>query len=158
MTTDRKKATREQIAFAAADTICFFSPSPADLLDLQRREWLPVVDWINGNGCDFKTTDGIETPTLSGRTTAFLENRLNALTDEVFYAFCAVSGGCRSVILALAVLDGFITAERAFDLAVLEESYQNKIWRGDPDALMAREGRRKAVLEAAEKLKGKKNG
>ena len=158
MTANREKATREQIAFAATDTICFFSPSPADLFDLQRREWSPVVYWINGIGCDFKTTDSIKTPTLSGRTTAFLEDRLNALTDEAFYAFCAVSGGCRSVILALAVLDGFLTPERAFELSILEECYQNKIWREDEDALASREGRRKAVLAAAEKLKGNKNG
>ena len=158
MTANREKATREQIAFAVTDTICFFSPSPADLSDLQHREWSPVVDWINGIGCDFKTTDGFETPVLSGRTTAFLENRLNALTDEAFYAFCAVSGGCRSVILALAVLDGFLTPERAFELSILEECYQNKIWREDEDALASREGRRKAVLAAAEKLKGNKNG
>ena len=156
--TDREKATREQIAFAATDTICFFAPSPADLSDLQRREWKPVVDRINGFGCDFQITDGFEAPALSERTVAFLERRLNALTDDAFYAFCEVSGGCRSVILALAVLDGFTTAERAFELAILEETYQNKIWREDEDALASREGRRKSVLEAAEKLKGNKNG
>ena len=158
MTANREKATREQIAFAFTDTICFFSPSPADLSDLQRRKWQPVVDWINRSGCDFKTTDGFETPALSGRTTAFLEKRLNALTDEAFYAFCAVSGGCRSVILALAVLDGFLTPERAFELSILEECYQNKIWREDSDALASRTGRREAVLAAAEKLKGNQNG
>ena len=158
MTPERAKATREQIAFAATDTICFFAPSPADLSDLQRREWKPVIDRINGLGCDFKTTDGIVPPALSDRTVAFLERRLNALTDEAFYAFCEVSGGCRSVILALAVLDGFMTAERAFELAILEEAYQNIIWREDPEALASREDRRKAVLEAAVKLKGEENG
>ena len=158
MTPERVQATREQIAFAQTDTVCFFAPSPSDLADLQRREWQPVVDRINGRGCDFKTTDGIIPPALSERTVAFVKRRLNALTDDAFWAFCAVSGGCRSVILALAVLDGFMTADKAFDLSVLEESYQNKIWREDPDASTARENRRKAVLEAATKLKGKDNG
>ena len=156
--TDRLKATRDQIAFAATDTVCFFSLHPRELLDLQRREWQPVIDRINGLGCSFAPTTGLDVRPLSEKTEAFLEKRLNALSDEVFYAFCAVSGGCRSVILALAVLEGFITAERAFELSVLEESFQNKIWGEDEDALASGEGRRQSVLEAAEKLKGNKNG
>ena len=155
---DRSKLTQEQIAFAATDTICFFAPYPTDLSDLQRQEWLPVVNWINGLGCDFKTTDGFSASSLSERTIAFLEKRLTVLTDEELLAFCAVSGGCRSVILALAVLDGFLTPERAFELAVLEESFQNRFWKQDEEALAAREGRRQAVLEAAKKMKGNKNG
>ena len=155
---DRLKATQDQIAFAETDTICFFSSHPQELLDLQQREWQPVIEWVNGSGCAFKSTTGLDVPLLPDQTKAFLEKRLNALSDEAFYAFCAVSGGCRSVVLALAVLDGFITAERAFELAVLEESFQNKIWQEDGDALASREGRRQAVLEAAEKLKGNKNG
>lgn len=151
---DRSKITREQIAFAATDTICFFAPFPRDLRELQYREWQPMIDWINGFGCDFKASDGFEVRELSDQTKSFLEKRLNALSDEALCAFSAVSGGCRSVILALAVSDGIITPERAFDLAVLEEGYQNKIWREDPDASASREDRRNAVLEAAKKLKG----
>lgn len=155
MSEERLKKTQEQIAYAAADTICFFAPFPKDLRELQQKEWSPVIDWINGRGCDFKISEGLDVQSLSERTKEFLEKRLNLLSDESFWAFCAVSGGCRSVILALAVSDGFITAERAFDLAVLEESYQNRIWQEDPDALASREGRRQAVLDAAVKLKGK---
>ncbi|MBO4520119.1 MAG: hypothetical protein J5787_02820 [Alphaproteobacteria bacterium] len=151
---DRLKITQEQIAFAATDTICFFAPYPSDLSDLQHREWQPMIDWINGFGCDFKACDGFEVQNLSDQTKGILEKKLNALSDEALCAFCAVSGGCKSIILALAVSDGVITPERAFDLAVLEESYQNKIWQEDPDALASREGRRTAVLEAAKKLKG----
>lgn len=155
---DRSKMVREQIDFAASDTILFFAPYPEELRLMQAEEWRPVIDRINAAGCDFKPVDGLNVPPLTDRTQAYLANRLNALSDEELPAFCAVSGGCRSVILALAVLDDYLTPERAFDLAVLEESFQNKIWREDPDALVSREGRRKAVLEAACKLKGKENG
>lgn len=155
---DREKIIKEQIAFAATDTICFFSPYPEELLTLQREKWQPVIDRINAVGCDFKASVGLDVQNPSERTRAFLEKRLNALSDEALCAFAAISGGCRSVILALAVSDGAISAENAFDLAVLEESFQNKIWREDEDALASREGRRKSVLEAAEKLKGYKNG
>lgn len=158
MKIDRLKIAREQVAFAETDTICFFAPSPRDLNSLQRREWQPAIDWINGFGCDFKASESFAVQNLSDRTKTFLENRLKTLSDEALLSFCAVSGGCRSVILALAVLDGFMTADRAFDLAVLEESYQNRSWKQDEEALAARENRKKAVLEAAAKLKGNNNG
>ncbi|MBR1777807.1 MAG: hypothetical protein IJ752_04390 [Alphaproteobacteria bacterium] len=152
---DRLKRTQEQLAFAAADTVCFFAPYPEDLRCLQEQEWLPVIDWVNGLGCDFKPVLGLKVPPLSDRTQDFLQKRLNALSEDAFLAFCAVSGSCRSVILALAVSEGFLSAEQAFDLSVLEERFQNRFWPEEPDALASRNSRRQAVLEAAEKLKGK---
>lgn len=154
MQNNRVNAMRQQSDFAKTDTIRFFVSSPQALRDLQNREWLPVIEWINARGCDFTVYSGFEVQSLSDKTKDFLENRLSSLSDEAFYAFCAVSGGCRSVILALAVLDGFLTPQRAFELSMLEEDYQNKIWKQDEDALVSREGRRQSVLEAAEKLKG----
>ena len=151
---ERLKRTREQIEFAAADTVCFFAPYPAALTKLQQEKWQPVIDKINAAGCDFRPSTGFEVRPLSDRTKAFLEQRLNALSDEAFNAFCAVSGGCRSVILALHVLDGFLSADQAFDLAVLEETYQNRFWTADEEAAAARQNRRQAVIRVAGKLIG----
>ena len=151
---ERLKRTLEQIEFAAADTICFFAPYPAALTELQREKWLPAIDKINAAGCDFQPTSDFAVRPLPDRTKAFLERRLNALSDEAFDAFCAVSGGCRSVILACHVLDGFLPADQAFELAVLEETYQNQFWTADEEAAAARENRKKAVMTAAAKLKG----
>ena len=151
----RLKRLQEQIDFAATDTICFFSPYPATLMKLQQEKWQPVIDRINAEGCDFQSSSGLSVQPLSEKTKTFLANRLNALNDETFEAFCTVSGGYKSVILALNVLDGFLSAEEAFDLAVLEETYQNQFWRADDEAVTARENRKKAVIEACKKLKGK---
>ena len=156
----RIKAQRiqEQIDFAAADTICFFAPYPAELTALQRQKWLPLIDRINAGGAEFTTTEGLNVPDLSDKTKAFLKKRLEALNEDDFNAFCAVSGGCRSVILAFHVLDGFLSAEDAFELAVLEETYQNQFWKTDEDAVVARENRKRDVISAAEKMKGISNG
>ena len=158
MKADRIKIINDQIGFAATDTVCFRAPYPEELRQLQDREWMPVIKRMNDSGCDFKITDGLDVPDLSEKTMLFLEKRLNSLSDEALCAFAAVSGGCRSVILAFAVLDGFLSAERAFDLSVLEETFQNCFWNQDEEALTARENRKAAVVEAAKKLKGTENG
>ena len=154
MNNNRIKAISQQLDFAKTDTICFFSPFPEDLRKLQEKEWLPVINWVNSLGCEFKISQELVVREISSGTKDFLEKHLEAMSDEKLYAFCAVSGACRSVILALAVSKGFLTPQKAFDLAMLEESYQNKIWQEDEDALMSRLGRRQSVLDAAEKLKG----
>ena len=151
---ERLKRTQEQIEFAAADTVCFFAPYPAALTTLQREKWQPVIDRINAAGCDFQVSSEFAVHPLSDGTKDFLTRKLDALSDEAFDAFCSVSGGCRSVILALCVLDGVLPADQAFDLAVLEETYQNQFWTADEEAMAARENRKQAVIRAAEKLKG----
>ena len=156
--TDRSKIINEQTTFAATDTICFFSPEGGALHKMQEKEWTPVIEWINDLGCDFKVSEGFDVPPLTERTKSFLQKRLDAFPDEELEAFCAVSGGCRSVILALAAADGFLTAEQAFDRAILEERYHTLFWQDDEDAKISREGRKESVLRAAEKLKGCKNG
>ena len=85
-----------------------------------------------------------------------MKRRLDALDDDSFAAFCQASGGLKSVILALSVLDGDLTADQAFDLAVLEELFQNRFWKTDEDAVTARENRKRAVGDAFNRIKGEK--
>ena len=155
---DREKLINEQLSYAETDTVCFFAPNGDGLREMQEKEWSPVIAWINKAGCDFKVSEGFEVHSLTERTKNFLKARLDAFPDEELDLFCAVSGGCRSVILALAVTDGFLTPERAFETAILEERYHALFWADDEDARISREGRKDAVLKAAEKLKGCQNG
>lgn len=150
----RDKLIREQIEFSAADTLCFIMPRPAELAQIQREQWTPVIDAVNAAGCDFKMSETLAVPPVAKRTRDFLEKRLSALTDAELSAFCQVSGGCKSVALAVAVLSGLLPAERAFDLSVLEETYQNRFWPTDAEGAAARENRKKAVVDAAKTLKG----
>ncbi len=153
---DRKALTDEQIAFAAADTVLFFAPQPDELAALQREKWLPVIERANGRGANFSPVSGLDVPDLDDRTRAYLKRRLDALDDGGFSAFCQASGGLKSVILALSVLDGDLTADQAFDLAALEELFQNRFWQTDDEAAAARENRRRAVGDALNKIKGGK--
>lgn len=151
---ERIKRIQEQIVFAQTDTICFFAPYPVALVQLEQEKWLPVIERINALGCDFRPLEGLEVNPLSDRTKDFLEKRLTVLSDESLNAFCTVSGGFKSVLLALSVLEGFLSADQAFDLSVLEETYQNQFWKEDNEAFIARENRRKSVIEACKKMKG----
>ncbi len=151
---ERAKIIQEQIEFAQADTVCFLAPYPMDLKKQQQEKWQPVIDWINAKGCDFTASCHLTVNSLSDRTKSFLKTRLQKLNDTALEAFCLMSGGCKSVILALSVLEGFLTPEQAFDLSVLEETFQNRFWSEDEEALIARKNRKEAVVKAFQMLKG----
>lgn len=139
------------LEYAAADTVLFLSPYPATLRGEQKRQWQPVLDAHNANGGDFALTESLR-PALSAKAREYLTRRLAGIADGRLDAFCDLAGAYKSVLLALSVADGAADAAEAFDLSVLEELYQNKLWGEDADALTARENRKKAAVDAAYRL------
>ena len=53
-----------------------------------------------------------------------------------------------SLILALAVTRGRLSAAEAFDLSRIDESWQAEFWGADEDAAALEVGKRQALLEA----------
>lgn len=154
----RRAVIADMLMYAENDTICYFADYPESLVRLQQEKWQPVLDWINGCGCSFQATRGLEVRPLTPQTAEYIKGRLALLDDESLAAFAKTAGGCRSVILAMAVLAGRLDAREAFDLAVLEETFQSKTWQKDEEARKAEENRRREVVKAAQILKGNKNG
>ncbi len=149
----RQAVTARIIEGARTDVLCFFTPYPDALVLLQKEKWQPLVDWANGLGCAFRTTQELSVPPLADETKAYLETRLKKLEAIPLACVQLISGGCQSAILALAVLEGRMEAGEAFDLSCLEEAFQNQFWTSDEEAVKAREARKKDVLLAASVLK-----
>lgn len=141
------------LEYATADTVLFPSPYPVGLRDEQRRKWQSVLDAHNANGGDFALTESLRLPALSVKAREYLTHRLADIADDKLDAFCDLAGAYKSVLLALSVADGTTDAAEAFDLSVLEELYQNKLWGEDAEALTARENRKNAAVDAAHRLK-----
>lgn len=155
----KRQLTERLLEYAASDTVCYFAPYPASLKKRQQEKWLPLIDWVNEQGCDFKVSETLAVPSISEKTKAFLMAKLEALDDFSLACFNQIAGGCRSIILAFAVTERRLTPSEAFDLSVLEETYQNEFWKKDEEALEVRESRKEEVLTAGELLlahKGKK--
>ena len=72
-----------------------------------------------------------------------------SLSEKELSGFYIASLNMRSVLLALALVKGRITAEQAFELAELEELYQANKWGTEPIA-EARRNSIKATLKQVE--------
>ncbi len=136
--------------YAEADLLCYRADAPAELAARQTEKWDPVLNWAGARyGARFHLGTGIlhipqdeDTVTHLKAAVALLDPfRLAALSPLV-----TISG---SLVIALALADGALDPEVAFDLAHLDELWQVEQWGEDDLALKAREARKADFLAAA---------
>lgn len=141
-------------AYAETDLLCYRADGPAELVARQAASWDPLLDWARSRyDVHFETVTGIvhrpqpdETvQRLAAATAAHDAFHLAALQPLI-----AIAG---SLVIALAVVEGRIDAEKAFAAAQLDELWQAEQWGEDALATEARENRR-ADFKAAARFLG----
>ena len=131
-----RAAAVERIAsFAGSDLLCYFADGPSSLVERQERRWGPVIDWAEAAlGVQFRRAQGIvhqpQPPATIERVAAL------ALAEDAFAltGLVAAAGLFGSVILAFALRRGELTADAAFELSRLDETFQEEIWGVDAEA------------------------
>jgi chaperone required for assembly of F1-ATPase len=140
---DRAPGVRQALAdevarFAGADLICYFAERPASLVRRQEERWGPVIQWAEAAlGVTFRRAQGVahqpQPPATLERCAA-----LAAECDDFTLtglAFGAALFG--SAILAFAVQRDELTAEAAFALSRIDETFQEERWGVDAEAAAA---------------------
>ena len=132
---DQAAAIERVASYAATDLLCYFADWPSELLERQERRWAPVIDWADSAlGVTFHRTQGVvhrpqPQPTL---------DRIAELADaEDVFALTGLveaAGLFGSAILAFALRRGELTAEAAFDLSRMDETFQEERWGVDAEA------------------------
>jgi len=150
---ERAHIIAELMKYAGTDLLCYRAEIPVDLAERQTREWQPLLDWA---------TLALDAPLLT--TTAMLAihqppNALAALKRILEHAdpwrLTAVQSATAvmgSLILALALAEGRLTAEQAFALSQLDETYQIEQWGQDEEAAERRAELRRDIAAAAHLL------
>ena len=155
---DRMALTRGQvlgflIGFGASDVLCYRADQPADLAALQAARWQPWLDWARRElGAALTVTRGIVPVVQEEGALAALRARLEAADDWMLTALQSLAPCLGSLVLALAVIEGKLAAEPAFELSRLEEAFQNERWGADSEAIARNNGLRQEVLAAARLL------
>lgn len=129
---DRYPAMRDRVLASLArrvgtDSICFRVNDPARILEMQGRHWGPLLDWF---GARFGPLATSTTLSLSHprATLKALHSYLADLDDWTLCGVDSAASTAKSVVLALALREGFIDAERCVSLARLEEEFQADVW------------------------------
>ncbi len=136
---DQMEGKREHIvevlmAYIDTDTLSYRSSTPA-LIEQQKKEWDPVLAWAgNTFSALWQTTSGIMPLTQPAALHEAVREYLSALDAMRLAVACVFASGFSSLVLAIAVLEGKLTAERAYALSRLEEEAQAIQWGRDDEA------------------------
>ncbi|MEZ5947164.1 MAG: ATP12 family protein [Hyphomonas sp.] len=146
---DRTPELREEMAdelarYCETDLLCHLAEGPEDLVERQERYWSPVRDWA-GQELDVFLVP-VEGVVASPQPDASLEAARRIVLDMDDFMMTGTLYACGlygSALLALAVAEGQLGAEDAFELSRLDEVWQNEQWGEDAEAKIATEARRK---------------
>ncbi|HEX7761352.1 MAG TPA: ATP12 family protein [Caulobacteraceae bacterium] len=131
-----REATAQALAdYAGSDLVCYFAEAPRSLVARQEEAWGPLLDWADTElGVALVRAQGI---LHRGQPEQSLTRaRALALEADDFrlagLAFGAALFG--STILTLALAQGRLTGEEAFELSRLDEAFQEERWGVDEEA------------------------
>lgn len=129
---DRQAMNIELLKYGASDLICYFAATPPDLIARQEAVWRPLLKWIaDTHGIVLERVDGIRYHNQPPESLERLNKLLAALPPADFTAAQAATALTGSVILALALADGYLDAESAHAAACVDEIYQLEKWGED---------------------------
>jgi chaperone required for assembly of F1-ATPase len=151
---DKVAAAEAEVAahvasFGASDLLCYRAEGPPALVARQDAAWDPVLAWAaDALGARLVVARGVMPVAQDRAVLAALRACLDVgpFRLAALYDLVALSG---SLVLGLAVAQGWLGPEEAWSLSRLDEDFQAEEWGADEEAEAAAAGRRAAFLEAA---------
>ncbi len=150
-----KDAVTDMLAeYGDSDLICYRADSPEGLVSRQSEHWDPLLQWVHETyGVTLKVMVGVmhtpqEPATLSAMRADL--DRLDSFALTGFYDLVSLSG---SLVIALAVYRGQLSADSAWRLSRIDEYWQAEHWGADEEASAAEDVKRAAFLDAARFLR-----
>lgn len=139
-TTDRRTEIAAEVAdYAGTDLVCYRADHPAVLAARQEAAWQPLIDWAAGRyDAGLAVTTGIVPLAQSPASLKAFAVAVAALDDFRLTALQATTGACGSLVIALALLEGRLDAEAAFEVSQLDETFQMEAWGEDAEAARQR--------------------
>ena len=137
-------------AYGETDLLCYRADAPVELVAVQAAAWDPLLDWARARyDVHFELASGIVHVPQPPATVARLGEALLARDAFALVPMSPLVTIGGSLIVALALAEGAIGADAAFDVTHFDELWQAKKWGEDALALKTREARRADFLAAA---------
>lgn len=140
------------VKYAGSDLLCYRAGFPQGLAARQAALWDPVLDWMKDwHGISPVVATGlmpVDQPAALSRGMATAVAPLDAMRLTAFHVMTTLMG---SAFLTLAVFDGRLTPEAAWEAAHVDDDWQISEWGEDAEATAKRE-RRWQEMRAASAL------
>lgn len=129
---DRAAMNIEILKYGASDLLCYFAATPPDLVKRQEQHWLPLLQWLaQEHGVKLEHIAGIKYHNQPPDSLEKLNSIIIGLGPEDFTVVQAVTALTGSVVIALALSEGYLDAASAHEAACVDELYQLEKWGED---------------------------
>jgi chaperone required for assembly of F1-ATPase len=136
--------------YGETELLCYRAEEPFALVAKQNQDWNALLGWAQSRfDISFVLVRGIMHQPQPPETLVRLRDAVSAYTPFALTALSPLVTISGSLVIALALSEGAITPEAAFDAAHLDELWQEEQWGADDFALEARFVRRRDFLSAA---------
>jgi chaperone required for assembly of F1-ATPase len=151
---DRERIVAETAAYGGSDLVCYRAEAPAELARRQADEWQPLIAWAAGRyDVALNVTTGVVAVAQPAHALGSFRRVLEATDLFALTALATLTAAAGSLVIALAVAEGRLTAEQAAEAALLDELFQAERWGSDPEAEARRAGVRRDLADGARFLR-----
>lgn len=148
---DRAKTINALLAYIGTELLCQWAEHPENLIQKQRDVWQPYIDWCNARyDINFVVGHGIMPVSQNDEVTQRLGHVIESCDNLALAGLSTAVDTSGSLILGLALSEGFKTACEIFEAAELDFAHQAQTWGDDPVTRARQESVRKE-LEACER-------
>jgi chaperone required for assembly of F1-ATPase len=151
---DPQPILEDIVRFAGSDLICYRASAPRELVERQAMHWDKVMDWYrDAHGANFILAEGVMHVAQPREAMAVFNAIANRHADPFrlgcIHMFATLTG---SAMLALAIAEGFISVDEAWQAANVDEDWNVAQWGEDAEARQRREARHCEMLAAGRLL------
>lgn len=151
---ERAHMLSQLMNYAGTDLLCYRAEIPADLVARQTAAWQPLLDWAAQTlDAPLATTTGLTAMAQPATSLAALQRHVEGYDDWRLTALQSATAAMGSLILGLALAEGRLDAEAAFQASQLDETYQIEQWGEDWEAADRRAELKRDIV-AAERFLG----
>ncbi|HET6621492.1 MAG TPA: ATP12 family protein [Dongiaceae bacterium] len=146
----RDAVVEEAAGYGGCDLVCYRAAEPPALVRRQEALWQPLIAWLAERyDIALSVTAGIVSVEQPPHALATLRRALDACDLFALTALAAMTGSAGSLVIALALAEGRLSADEAADAALLDELFQAEKWGSDPEAERRRTAIRADLAAAA---------
>ncbi len=135
--------------YGGTDLLCYRAATPEALRVRQDAAWQPWLDWAEAAlAARLVVTEGVTPVPQAAESTARLAAAVAAMDPFALTALhdlVAISG---SLVLGLAVAEGRLTADAAWNISRIDEDWQIAQWGEDEEAAAHAARKRAAICDA----------
>lgn len=136
--------------YGESDLLAYRAEGPLALAERQADAWDPLLQWARRRfDVDFATTAGVWFVAQPADTVRRLAHAVASHSPFQLAALSPLVTISGSLVIALAVIEGEVTAEQAWAAAAVDDAWQLEKWGEDAEAMIALGNRRRDFLSAA---------